>query len=86
MVAFVYGYNHYKAKITYKYIGDRKPLISKQELFEIIHTYSHSPEENLKMLGFFLYLLYVTGQRNETIRTLEFNQFIAEPLSLDKMD
>jgi hypothetical protein len=43
----VYKYSHFKARLVYKFLGNRKPVISKDELLHIIDVYKNSKDESL---------------------------------------
>lgn len=65
-----------KIKVAYKEFAEKRPLVQLKDILKIIEVYRKEPDELSKLFSFFLYLLALTGARNETIRTVRFDQFI----------
>lgn len=66
----------FKATIKFKELAQLKPLVKISDLLDIIKHYYNCNDERSKLLSLLLYLLLLTGERNETIRTLLFDQFV----------
>lgn len=62
-----------KIKVAYKEFAEKKPLVKLSDILAIIEHYRKEPDERSKLFSFFLYLLALTGARNETIRTVRFD-------------
>lgn len=75
MVKGVFGINEFKAEINEKHFLQPKPVISREDFFTVMHHCQDEQEEVVQLFGFCLYLLYVTAGRNETVRTVNFEQF-----------
>lgn len=70
MIKSVYQYDEVRVVVSRMFIPKSKTNISIKDLEYIIVRSQQSPNEVVKLFGLFLYLLFITAQRNETIRLI----------------